>query len=48
MPHGWWAKCTLPLRTAGEAGTAPYADSGVHRLSAHRVRRGLVGLTVIG
>ncbi|MBC6460697.1 peptidase M6, partial [Actinomadura sp. HBU206391] len=29
-----WAKCTLPLRNTGSAGTAPYSDADVYRLSA--------------
>jgi len=33
-PQHGWAKCTLPLRNTGAAGTAPYADSDVYRLSA--------------
>ena len=33
-PQRGWAKCTLPLTNTGKAGTAPYADSDVYRLSA--------------
>lgn len=33
-PQRGWAKCTLPLTNTGTAGTAPYADGDVYRLSA--------------
>ena len=33
-PQKGWARCTLPLRNTGTAGTAPYSDSDVYRLSA--------------
>ncbi|GAA2106641.1 M6 family metalloprotease domain-containing protein [Actinomadura alba] len=33
-PQQGWAKCTLPLRNTGTAGTAPYSDSDVYRLTA--------------
>ena len=33
-PQKGWARCTLPLTNTGTAGTAPYGDSDVYRLSA--------------
>jgi M6 family metalloprotease-like protein len=39
-PQRGWAKCTLPLTNTGKAGTAPYADSDVYRLSATASGRG--------
>ncbi|MEV5746186.1 hypothetical protein AB0L00_00080 [Actinoallomurus sp. NPDC052308] len=39
-PQRGWARCTLPLRNTGTAGTAPYGDSDVYRLSATTVGRG--------
>ena len=39
-PQRGWAKCTLPLTNTGKAGTAPYSDSDVYRLSATAAGRG--------
>ena len=33
-PQQGWATCSIPLVNTGKAGTAPYSDSDVYRLSA--------------
>ncbi|GLY83526.1 M6 family metalloprotease domain-containing protein [Actinoallomurus iriomotensis] len=39
-PQRGWARCTLLLTNTGTAGTAPYADGDVYRLSATASGRG--------
>ncbi|HEY0536847.1 MAG TPA: M6 family metalloprotease domain-containing protein [Actinoallomurus sp.] len=39
-PQRGWAKCALPLTNTGTAGTAPYGDGDVYRLSATASGRG--------
>ena len=39
-PRHGYVKCTLPLRNTGTAGTAPYTDADVYRLSATASGRG--------
>lgn len=39
-PQSGWVKCTLPLRNTGQAGSAPYADADVYRLTATTTSRG--------
>jgi M6 family metalloprotease-like protein len=39
-PQRGWAQCTLPLTNTGTAGTAPYSDADVYRLSATASGRG--------
>ncbi len=39
-PQHGWARCNLPLRNTGSAGTAPYSDGDVYRLSATASGRG--------
>ena len=39
-PQHGYAKCALPLRNTGTAGTAPYTDADVYRLSATASGRG--------
>jgi M6 family metalloprotease-like protein len=39
-PQRGWAKCALPLTNTGTAGTAPYSDGDVYRLSATASGRG--------
>lgn len=39
-PQAGWAKCTLPLRNTGTAGSAPHTDADVYRLSAATTGKG--------
>jgi hypothetical protein len=39
-PQSGWVRCSVPLRNTGTAGTAPFANSDVYRLSAGTAARG--------